>query len=146
MTNVEVLKYVHAVFEASQRFAGGTAPAYEWWTFINRFNVHDGNFILSDTQIKAFKPYCEKNQDLEMTPDEFLQLILAIRNEKQKTKARSSKIMESPASTTTSGSSGGRPVSYFNDKASINHPDSTVKKKNSLLNAYYLNFVLTCPI
>jgi hypothetical protein len=113
--------YVHAFFEISPKYATGTAPAREWLQFLNLFNEREDKYILTRQQLETIVPYCELNQDVEMTPEDFIRLLYLIRHEKIK-----------ETNTTTKNLFDSRPRSskliskkYYNHSShySTNHPD-----------------------
>lgn len=134
MSDEQVEKYIHVFFSSSPKANSGTAPTFEWLQFLEMFNEQQNYFILTEQQKKAIKPYCIQNPDLEMTPEEFIRLLSIIRHEPSieepkprissstpatrklfDSRPRSSKLISSKSTTT-----------YYDDRASTNHPDDSV--------------------
>jgi hypothetical protein len=124
----------------SPRSATGTAPAYEWLQFLELYNEREGHYILTHQQMASIKPYCEMNQDVEMTPHDFIRLIHIIRRDKSITPQQS---VSTPLTSTTKKLFDSRPRSskliskkslshYYEDRASTNHPDNVSVSDKSL--------------
>lgn len=139
MSDEQVEKYIHVFFKNSPRANNGTAPTFEWLQFLEMFNEQQNHYILTEQQKKAIKPYCIQNPDLEMTPEEFVKLLAIIRHEATveerrpransstpsarrlfDSRPRSSRLISSKSATT-----------YYDDRASTNHPDDNVRLKIS---------------
>jgi hypothetical protein len=74
-------EYITRLFAISPRAVRGTASAKEWLEFIDKYNEHDSHVVLNERQKKTIEPYCTINDDVEMTPDDFLKLIRIVRHE-----------------------------------------------------------------
>jgi hypothetical protein len=134
MSDSDAKQYIHLIFDKSPKSYSGTAPAHEWLQFLDRFNERQNYYILTELQKRAIKPYCDMNQDLEMTPDEFISLVLLIRhndNQPQQQQETRHPFESRPRSNLLLNTSKST-MSYFDDRNSTNHPDSSVRA-NTLL-------------
>lgn len=150
MDDEKVAKYIKVFFDHSPRAASGSAPAAEWLEFLKLFNKSDEDYMLSESERKAVLPYCQQNPELEMTPEEFTSLLHLVRHAEEKfdtpitplhaartsTKPdtphvrasynRARNVMDSrPRSSKILNTN--RSYSYYDDRTSINHPDSNVR-------------------
>lgn len=141
MTIEEVEQFIHSSFNSSSA-KGATAALYDWCEFLKENNELGDGYILTQDQLKDLQMHYEHNQDLQMTPEEFVNLLSDIKRVGQKKverKYRSSNFNNKHSgSTTTSSGGSARPISYYNDRASMNHPDSTVSK------LLYLSLSIIC--
>lgn len=74
--------YVQSLFKVSPRYSTRTAPAHEWFELLNMYNEREGHYILTQQQMDTIAPYCDANQDVEMTPEDFIRLLFLIRHDK----------------------------------------------------------------
>jgi hypothetical protein len=81
MSALSVEEYIKQLFHISPKKLRGTASVREWLEFIERYNHYNGQVVLNQAQRKLIQPYCTTNEDLEMTPDDFIQLIHLVRDQ-----------------------------------------------------------------
>lgn len=132
MTDEGVETYVHAFFQRSPKYSMGTAPALEWLQFLELFNELNGRYILTEQQLTSIIPYCELNQDVEMTPDDFIRLLHLIRHQQDTaptssalldSRPRSSKLLSKKYYDNNSTSRSRYNNSSSRSRYSSNHPD-----------------------
>lgn len=82
LSDHKVELYVQSLFKVSARSSTKTAPAHEWFELLNMYNEREGQYILTQHQLNTIAPYCEANQDVEMTPEDFIRLLYLIRHDK----------------------------------------------------------------
>lgn len=154
MSDQQVEKYIHIFFSNSPRANSGTAPTFEWLQFLEMFNEQQNHYILTEQQKKAIKPYCIQNPDLEMTPEEFIKLLAIIRHEATVEERRPRATLSTPAARRLFDSrprssrliSSKSATTYYDDRASTNHPDDSVcfdTSSDSSFNPHFIHFLFT---
>jgi len=152
MSDQQVEKYIHIFFSNSPRANSGTAPTFEWLQFLEMFNEQQNHYILTEQQKKAIKPYCIQNPDLEMTPEEFIKLLAIIRHEATVEERRPRATSSTPAARRLFDSrprssrliSSKSATTYYDDRASTNHPDDSVcfdTSSDSSSNPHFIHFL-----
>jgi hypothetical protein len=81
MSALSVEEYIKQLFHISPKKLRGTASVREWLEFIEQYNHCNGQVVLNQAQRKLIQPYCTTNEDLEMTPDDFIRLIHLVRDQ-----------------------------------------------------------------
>ncbi|KAI8339299.1 hypothetical protein BD560DRAFT_25105 [Blakeslea trispora] len=115
MHNEDVENYLQVLFDKSSKGERATACMLEWFDFLQAFNIQKGYYILTQDELSELETYCTANEDLEMTPDEFIRLIHAIRDIPE---GSINSYSPYPIQDTT--------TVYFHDRESTNHPDPNI--------------------